>query len=45
MDLNFSAESAGARLCFAPGFALGYAALLVDLWGREELGCSPRQQG
>ncbi|MBW8004451.1 MAG: hypothetical protein FVQ06_01535 [candidate division NC10 bacterium] len=36
MDLDFPGETSGASFYFAPGFALGYAALLADLWGPEK---------
>jgi hypothetical protein len=36
MDLDFPGETSGSSPYFAPGFALGYAILLGDVWGPEQ---------
>lgn len=36
MDLDFPGETSGISLYFAPGFALGYAVLVANLWGPEK---------
>jgi hypothetical protein len=33
VNLDLSGETSGTSPYFAPGFALGYAALVADFWG------------
>jgi hypothetical protein len=36
MDLDYPGEISGVSLYFAPGFALGYAALIANICGPEQ---------